>query len=105
MRSSSETAAKKVEDPSLEEYRACSICLKKNHVRVNCPDNPANRVKPAVHVVVGNLDEYESGEEDDFRQKMLVIHDQDPVVAVIESDIVLICGVTTSEADGDGSYS
>ena len=64
--------------------------LKMNHVRVNCPDNPANRVKPAVHVVVGNLDEYESGEEDDFRQKMLVIHDQDPVVADIKSDIVLM---------------
>ena len=61
-------ATKKVEDPSVEVHRTCSICLKKNHVRANCPDNPFNRVKPAVHVVVGNIDKYESGEEDDFRQ-------------------------------------
>jgi len=58
------------EEASNQERRRslCGRAPKKNHVRANCPDNPVNRVKPAVHVVVGNLDKYESGEEDDFRQ-------------------------------------
>jgi hypothetical protein len=43
-----------------------------------------------VHVVVGNLDEYESGEEDDFRQKVLVVHDRDLVVTDVDTDIVLL---------------
>lgn len=58
-----------------EEYRTCSICLKKNHVKINCPDNPINRPKQAVHVVFGNLSDYDSEELDDFHQKVMVIQE------------------------------
>ena len=98
-------ATKTVEDPSVEEYRTCSICLKKNHVRANCPDNPVNRVKPAVHVVVGHLDEYDSGEEDDFRQKVLVVHDRDLVVTDVDNDIVLMFKATEVLLDNQGGRS
>ena len=63
-----------VETP-IAEYRTCAICLKKGHMKINCPDNPSNRSQPAVHVVVGNLDSYGSEDEDDFNQKVMVVSD------------------------------
>jgi len=92
------TATKAVVVASVDEYRTCYICLKKNHVRANCPDNPANQSKPAVHVVVRNLDDFESGDEDGFQQRVLVVTD-------IEFESVLMFKATEVLLDNQGGRS
>lgn len=55
-----------------EEYRTC---LKKKYIKINCPDNPINRPKQVVPVVVGDLSDYDSEEEEDFQLKVMVIQE------------------------------
>ena len=58
-----------------------------------------------MHVVVGNLDEYASGEEDHFHQKVLVVHDRDLVVTDVDTDIVLMFKATEVLLDNQGGRS